>query len=62
MRLCLQKHTKSLIKEHRRVEELEFRLLSEGLDFIQHMPKSYDKISDGGGRTDWLFSLFMMEL
>ena len=56
MRLCLQKQTTSHIKEHRQIEELELRvfsymLLSEGLHFIQHVPKSYDTISNGGGRT-----------
>lgn len=56
MRLCLPKQTKSHIKEHRQIEELEFRvflyiLLSEGFNFVHRVPESYDTISNGGGRA-----------
>lgn len=45
MRLCLPKQTKSHIKEHRQIEELEFRvflyiLLSEGFNFVHRVPES----------------------
>lgn len=34
-----------------RIQGILYILLSEGLNFIQHVPESYDTISNGGGRT-----------